>query len=220
MPSANESERETSESENDRNHRMVAKWTRRVGQFTLLLVIATGFSDFFIWKQLKVATSQAEDTREQLKAYVSPPTIIGIAQTDRNGTPLIYGFFPEFENSGGTRTANMTAWASIHYFSGEVPNSQDTSKPYKAIPKISEFTIGGNSKTQIGPITITPDEAAHSLSKEGVVLLWGAAVYSNVFEPAKKHHITFCYVMVPGTDAAGRTGFQQQPYKDECNASD
>jgi hypothetical protein len=220
VPSADQTSQDTGQTEHAKNEAMMALWTRRVGQFTLLLVIVTGISDFFIFKQWRIATEQMQDTREQLKAYIAPPNVGGITQNDKDGKPIIYAFFTRFQNSGGTRTANMRAWASVHYFEGTVPNSHDTSKPWNAIPVTPTITIGGNSGISLSPVTITPDEARHALNKDGVVLLWGYAEYANVFEPIKMHHIRFCYLMNAATDASGNIGFQQQPYKDECNASD
>src|SRR5277367_6681066 len=85
--------------------REMVRWTRAVAIFTFFLVATSAVSDWFIYQQLKVANDAQIDTREQLRAVVSFVGFAPLGINDKDGKISNYLFRAQFQNSGGTRTA-------------------------------------------------------------------------------------------------------------------
>jgi hypothetical protein len=202
----------------DRGSRAIARWTAAVALFTLALVIVSGIADYFIYQQWSVALQAENSNREQLRAVVSAPGIVQINLPDKDNKPAGVGFITQFQNFGGTRTAAFSAWTSVHYFDGGVPNNFDPTKPYDKVD-IPNSTVGPFGIMQLGAVTITNEEEDKAQKKVGVVILWGHADYSDLFEPRKNHAINYCYLLTPATATNGQAIFQASPYKGFCNNS-
>ena len=199
-------------------HRVIAKWTRAVAIFTFFLVAASAASDYFIYQQYRVANDAQTDTREQLRAVITFSGGEILIVKDQNKKPLYYLFLAKFQNFGATRTDTFQAWVSIHYFQGDVPFSQDFSKPWQKID-IGVSIVGPNSATFLSPVTISGQEAADAEAQKGKIVIWGHADWSDIFQTGNIHPINFCQTMQPITDTDGNTTFRPIPLRPDCNTS-
>jgi hypothetical protein len=224
----------------------VAKWTKWVAIFTKLLFFANAAGLYLIGKQWQTAANTQADNREQLRALVSLSNNITVLPANFvEHKPTIYAFIANFHNFGGTRTARFTAWVSIKYFDGEVPNNQDFSKPYNKMDNIRDSVIAPGGDNQVAPVAVTSDEVGKAVSKQGVIVLWGRVEWADIFNPSQIHHISFCFSPNPtpispatpvpapveqsqpskveeGGSSTFRPdfAFQPAPFRAECNASD
>jgi hypothetical protein len=209
----------------------VAIFTGLLAIFTFLLIVANAVGLYLILKQWETAANTQKDTREQLRALIALSLNTPVFPANFvNNKPTVYAFVASFHNYGGTRTANFTAWASVKYFDGEVPNNQDFSKPYVKTDNLQNAVIAPNGDIQVAPVTVTSDEVAKAVNKQGVIVLWGHADWADVFNTSQIHHISFCLspnpVPSPVPPPTGSSVFQPDfifqtaPFKAECNASD
>jgi hypothetical protein len=196
----------------------MVQWTRAVAIFTFFLVLASAVSDWFIYRQYKVANDAQFDTREQLRAVVTFQLMNEFIQADKDGKILSYAFQPQFFNSGGTRAAKFIPWGSVKYFDGDIPNSLDLTKPWFKIDLV-ESVIGANSTGAIQPVTLNPEEASNVSDKKGAVLIWGQATYVDIFQPENAHLISYCYKLISVQSTEGKLVLQPVAYKPECNYS-
>jgi hypothetical protein len=202
----------------------LVKWTKSVARFTGLLVLATGLlflanliASVFIYLQYKVANDTQTDTREQLRAVVTYVGANVIVTNDKDNKPAFYSIFANFHNFGGTRTARFRAWDSIHYFEGNVPNNVDFSKPFSNLD-LSDAVIGPNSQYQLSAITISQETAEKAMKKEGSILYWGEAEYSDIFTPTTTHNLAFCLSITPTANTTnGQVALTLNPYRNDCN---
>jgi hypothetical protein len=197
---------------------LTLKWTRLLAIFTLLLFVASAAADFLIFGQLWASNEDRASSREQLRAVVALDPLVSIVANDKDGKPLARAFQLQFRNLGGTRTASFTAWVSVQYFDGQVPNNVDLSKPVQKVD-VAQSAIGPGAILPLAPVTVTEDQAEKAIAKKGVILLWGAAEYADVFDAKHSRHITYCYVMnaVPAVD--GSEQLVPSPYLNDCNSS-
>ncbi len=196
-------------------HKTIARWTGAVAFFTFVLACATIASSYYISGQLSAMTNAQNDAREQLRAYV---TYEGGSQiiNDKAGETINYIFAPIFHNWGGTRTSKFLGWASVHYFPGTVPNSQDFSKPFDAITNYNT-TLGANSAQPI-PVSLPAPDAIKAKNNEGIVVIWGHADWADIYHPENVYPVSFCFTLKPvSSDGDNHIIFQPVPYKPECN---
>ncbi|MEF3365771.1 hypothetical protein V3H18_04405 [Methylocystis sp. 9N] len=198
----------------------MVRWTRAVAIFTGCLVIASVISDWFIYQQWSVANQTQADNREQLRALVSQIPGNEIIIKEKDGTPTSYVFVNKFQNHGGTRTSRFIAWASIRFFQGGIPNSNDFSKPYNKVP-LQNSVISPNSSSELAGIAVKQEDVIRALNKEGEIIMWGHAEYADIFHPEITHHINFCTLLNPTNATTDNTiVLQPSPYSSECNNSD
>jgi len=184
--------------------------------FTVILALATIISSYFIYGQWSAAVEAQNETRQQLKAYVTFEGASQLIGNDPAGKTINYLFRPQFHNWGSTRTSHFVGWASVQYFDGDVPNNLDLSKPYIKIP--AEDTIVGPNGISIIAVTLPVDDAIKAKNKQGVVIIWGHVDWADIYNPSDIKSIRFCLKLVP-VSSNGDNGiiFQPQPYKPECN---
>jgi len=195
-----------------------------------LLICTTGGVAWQIYEMIKVygpietqavaVTNIFAANRQQQRAVVAfqPGPQLIIQEKDKDGAT--FAFTAQFQNFGGTRTSRFHAWTSVHYFDGAVPNSLDFGKPWSKVD-VADIVIGPNSPLLLTPVSVTPEEAAKALKKEGMIIQWGAAEYSDIFEPDKIHTLNFCLLMQPANTPNGpATAFQPVPYQNDCNKND
>jgi hypothetical protein len=199
-------------------HRDIARWTRAVAWFTFALVVVSTVADFFIYAQYRVANDAQIDTRDQLRAVV---TLSGATQVlsekQGQGKALEYFFVLHFHNFGATRTNGFKAWDSIHYFPGNVPNSQDFTKPWQKV-RYGNVIIGANSTYDLPAGSASVAEAYDVVYKKGQIILWGHAEWSDIFDP-RINPINFCFNMLPNTiTPEGNIYFRPDEYQAECNS--
>ena len=77
------------------------QWTRSLSIATIILAIATLGSNFFIWKQWRAAVDVQNDSREQLRAYVTYEGGSQIINDTKEGHTFNYIFAARFHNWGG-----------------------------------------------------------------------------------------------------------------------
>jgi hypothetical protein len=196
--------------------RDIARWARAIAGFAFLLLVVSAVSDWFIYQQYRIANDTQRDTREQLRAFVSLSGIIAGNVLDKDGKVTHRSVAIQLENSGGTRTARSRAWASLHYFDGNIPDSLDLSKPWTHIDART-LSLGAGAVTLLAPSTITEDEAEKANKKLGRVLLWGSYEYADIFNPGIVYPVSFCFVMEPTPTIDGGFTFSPVPYRDDCN---
>jgi hypothetical protein len=122
-----------------------------------------------------------------------------------NNAGQIYGFLSTFQNFGGTRTGLVIAWHSIAYYPGAVPYNTDFSKPRNAVENSTGSVAG---------------EVEQALKKEGVIVLWGKLIYSDIYDPKTEHVITFCQTLTPTQNAGSPLiAFAVTPLRGDCNSS-
>jgi hypothetical protein len=222
MPNTNKPKHGSEDDEGHREsnpHREMVRWTRAVALFTFLLFVANAVSNFFIYEQWKVASDAQTDTREQLRAVVTLSQGNQFVSTDKDGKPTFYSIAPVFQNTGGTRTAKFFAWTSLHYFEKEVPNSHDFSKPWNKVD-LSYTVIGPNGVAPIPAVAVTQEEVLKTFEQKGVIVWWGHAEYSDIFQPEVLHPISFCLLVTPTNKTTnGQILLQSSPYRADCNRS-
>jgi hypothetical protein len=224
-----------SQEDNQNPHRDIARWTKAVAIFTLALVIVSGFSDWFIYQQYRVANDSQIDARAQLRALVSfvgGQILVGKESGSENG--IFYLFQPMFRNFGSTRTHAFKAWASVHYFQGSVPYSQDFTRPWEHV-EAENSIIPPNGTVTLAPVSISSDEAIKAENHQGQIIIWGRAEWSDVYEPDRIHVIKFCQIMQPldpnnapryiivgqrPTQNINAVNFQPLAFRSDCNSSE
>ncbi len=211
--------------DSNRTDKELANWTRLVATFTallgictLLLVVMTGLSAYFIYQQWGTMIQAQDDLRLQNSAYL---TFTGGNQvvTEDKGQAINYFFNAVFHNWGNTRTAKLTPWASVKYFPGVVPQNMDFTKPESDIPAhVGISQAPGNSEIFVGPVAISRDDAVRAKNKEGVVIIWGQLQWSQIYAPDNMYTINFCLTLTPvSSQGDERIVFQPNAYKPECN---
>jgi hypothetical protein len=202
------------------------RWTRRVAIFTGVLATFTGLlflanvaANFFIYRQWRVASDAQENTRSVLRAVVTVNAVTLTVSNDKDGHPAYYSFAPTFHNFGSTRTDRFNAWYNIKYFPVNVPDNMDFTKPATPI-ETRDIIIGPNSSPLLQPVTVTKDEIDHALKKDGVIVIWGHADYSDVFDPKVTRPIGFCLLLNPTTNTTtGEIVVQPTTYRNDCNTN-
>jgi hypothetical protein len=213
-------------------YKKMVGWTKVVGVFTACLFVVSAFSDYFIWQQGNNTTIAQNDMREQSRAYVTFLGIIQLVnpqspqsiqasqppQPPQSGQTINYVFQSIFHNYGTTRTSKYSGWTSVKYFEKDVPNSQDFSKPYEAIP-IIPANIGGNGDA-FTLVALPAEDAIKAKNKQGVVIIWGHADWADIYHPDGVHPVNFCWKLIPArSDGDNNIMFQGTPYKPDCNTS-
>jgi hypothetical protein len=198
----------------NRAGRDMATWA--MAAFTFILAIATIISSYFIYGQWSASVEAQNETRQQLKAYVTFEGGSSVIGNDPAGKTINYLFRPQFHNWGSTRTGHFVAWASLKYFDGDVPNNLDLSKPFSKV-LLQDTIIGPNGVVPV-PITLPVEDAIKAKNKQGIVIIWGHADWADIYDLGDIKSINFCLKLVP-VSSNGDNGiiFQPQPYKPECN---
>ena len=197
-------------------------WTRAVAFFTFLLFVTSAIANFFIYKQWQESIAAQKDTREQTRAMVVIDDLDVFPANVFQDHAALIGFVVKFHNIGGTRTASFTSWASIHYFPGGVPNSQDFSKPWNQIAS-NNSVIGANSAFVLPPVTLSASDVDDVRATLGVAVIWGHAEWSDIFDKKDIHQINFCLNVTPQPAPTGfpgingLSGFTSVPVKADCN---
>jgi hypothetical protein len=198
-----------------RNGRWVAAFTFVLAAATIILAVATIVSTYFILGQWKAAVDAQADSREQLRAYVTFSGGVQITN-DKEGKSINYIFAPQFRNWGATRTSKFSAWASLKYFPGDVPNNQDLTKPFDRI-ETQNTIIGANGVAQL-LVSLSSDEAIQAKNGKGVVIIWGRGDWADIYNPNAVYHVNFCLTLKPiSSDGDNHIVFQPILYKAECN---
>jgi hypothetical protein len=194
--------------------RDMATWT--IAAFTIILAFATIITSYFIYGQWTAAVEAQNETRQQLKAYVTFEGGSQITGNDPSGKTINYLFQPRFHNWGATRTSHFVAWASVKYFDGDVPNNLDFSKPFEKV-SAQDTILGPNGVSSIG-VTLPVDDAIKTKNKQGIAVIWGHADWGDIYNPGDLRSVSFCLKLVPvSSDGDNRILFAPQPYKPECN---
>lgn len=200
----------------------MARWTRIVGIFTAALAVLNLPTLFFVGWQAWTAADVAKETRSQLRAVMqltSIQTIIGVMEETL--TPNV-GFLSTFQNLGGTRAEKVSGWQSIQYFEGSVPFNADLSKPAKEIEKASPQAVGPNANFQIAPVGLKPAELEKAIKREGIIVIWGAVTYNDIYSPTTPRNIFFCQRVTvgqpqPATSPEKQMVFTITPFRGDCN---
>lgn len=207
------------QSQIETNEKM-ATWTKVVGIFTAVLAAVSIVTGFCIWWQASTAAQVAKDTREQLRAVMQFTGVQSLSGPAPDNAGQIYGFLSMFQNLGGTRTGNVTAWHSIAYYPGAVPYNTDFSKPRNAVENSTGGVAGANTQLILAPVTLAVGEVERALKKEGVIVLWGKLTYSDIYDPKTEHVITFCQTLTPTQNAGSPLiAFGVTPLRGDCNSS-
>ncbi len=215
----------------------IAKWTKWLAISTIGLVIFTaalvGTSIVNILdaeKQTEIANKAEIDattqnrlteitqfnTREQLRAVVGFIGITGFASVNPENNQPGFINIATFQNFGGTRTGHFSDWASIVYFDKEVPNSMDFSKPYSKLD--FHDTIVAPGAPSVISVGIQKSDVDRALAKQGIIIMWGQATYSDIFNLEISHTVSFCY-NVNVSLLNEQYNFKPSPFKPECNFS-
>ncbi len=224
-----EQESEIQRSEASSEGRKTVRWFRQplpIDRFTgwlvfwtALLFVANIGTLFFVGMQWRVANNVQIDTREQLRAVVAPGPSSIIVTQGSDKKPSHYSFVLAFQNFGGTRTGKFSAWDSIQFYPGGVPNNVDFSKPRSSI-NLANAVIGPNSTYQLPPVTITAEEVERASKGEGKIVIWGRGIYSDIFS-STEHNIAICLLMNPTTKTTtGEIALDVVPYRSDCNMSE
>jgi len=193
-PGGNENTTQNQQAKLDRD---MVGWTRAVAVFTGLLFIASAFSDYFIWAELRDTQTEHLLTREQLRASLA---LLGVGEApaiDQKLGRLTLGFVVNFQNIGGTRTSWTHGWASVQYFPDKIPNNLDVSKPYEDVGPPTNNVTAANGRFSIAVGLKHEDLHSINTSDKGIILLWGRAEYATIYSPNKGLPVAFCYIMNP-----------------------
>lgn len=120
--------REENETPHERNERIMAQWARRVGWFTLALVVVGVVSACIFGNQLSVMQGQLNEMRAETRPYVNFDGVQFYTIRDsQKGT--FQGFmFPKWINNGATTTAKLSD------LSGCSISPQEIDEPFDKIP--------------------------------------------------------------------------------------
>lgn len=95
----------------------------------------------------------------------------------------------------------------------------DFTKPWQKIDA-GETIIGPNSPSSLSAVTIPRADIDKVSRKEGEILIWGNAEYSDIFDPQVTHPMKFCYFLNTTTNTTnGKLGIVPSPYQNDCNIS-
>jgi len=168
-----------------------------------------------------VMTNTVTSGRQQQRAAVVSYEPGPVFQMNDKDNRQSFAFSVTFQNFGGTRTSKFHAWHSVRYFENGVPNSLDLTKPEGKIEAVTGLVASPNTPIVMQPLSVSAEESARALKKDGAILQWGYAEYADIFELDKLHRLRFCYVMEPAATPSGPgTGFQPVPFQNDCNGNE
>jgi hypothetical protein len=209
------------------SEKAMVNWTRIVGFFTGLLFVATGISDYIIWRELRSDERAERFSEEQQRAFFGLPTVGQFQGTvDKDTKEPTLGIVAQWRNLGSTRATWATGWASIEYFPNGAPYNFDVTRPMEAITEPLHTAVGPNAPFDIGPIGLNHNESVQADTGKGEVLAWGLLQYADIYDPENTHSSRFCVKLVPSGQAANNITkqtvviYKTHPYRNDCNKSE
>jgi hypothetical protein len=136
------------------------------------------------------------DSREQLRAYVTYEGGSQIISESKEGITFNYIFAARFHNWGTTRTSKYSGWTSVHYFPNTIPNSQDFSKPFDSIPAVYNSTVWANSPAEYR-VALSNEDAINAKNNKGIVVIWGHVDWTDIYNPEIVYPVSFCFSLKP-----------------------
>lgn len=201
------------------NDKMV-RWTRVVGIFTTILAVLNFPTLLAVGWQAYTASVVAKETREQLRAVLQFSGVQALAGPLPDNKGATYGFVSSFQNLGGTRAQNVSAWHSVQYFEGAVPFNADFTKPSEQLETVSPTNVGANATMSLVPVAVKPGQTERAMKQEGVIVIWGKLTYSDIYSPSEKHNVSFCQRLLPTQQKADSLiQFGVTPFRGDCNTS-
>jgi hypothetical protein len=182
------------------NERMMARWTRRLGYFTLALTIIGGITGWILWR-----TDQT--SRDINRAFLSSYEVKISKITDEGGEPS-WELSPLLENAGNTsaidvrtrliRVYNSPIWQmrKINIVGGLDPDESELE--FDGLPAES-LSLAPHSKMTLGTVVITDQAREMIRLKTLSAYLFGEAEYFDVFH--RWHRTKFCHRLTGGTTA-------------------
>jgi hypothetical protein len=193
----------------------MARWTKVVGVFTAVLSAVSFLTLLVIAWQSYTAWLAARDAREQTRALMQFLTVQSFAGPGADGEQ-IYGLAAVLQNVGSTRANVISGWDSVKYYAGSVPNNLDLSKPSEIVDA-PKGIIAPNAQSTFIPVVLQASLVNSAAKKEGVILIWGRMVYTDIYDHTTEHLVTFCHRLTPSQTKDGLTSFAITPFRSDCN---
>lgn len=195
---------------------MMARWTRRVGIWTVVLAITSAASAIIFFRQqvimqgqLDEARAQREMTTAQVRANVVLNTVQIFPANEHGvaGQPdqkiVNYAVSPIWQNIGGTTAQD--------FFDGfalvAAPRKTTTENPYAQgnCPKMRRLRIGKGSGNiiAVGMATLPQTQFISlkyvQMASDSKIIIWfmGHIQYRDVFQSKVLHHGDWCEALVP-----------------------
>jgi hypothetical protein len=200
----------------------VARWTKLLGIFTIVLALATMISTGFIYWQSYTAWEVAKEARLQAKAAIQFIGYQAVAGPDRETGDLKTAFAANFQNVGGARANSVSVWFSTAYYDGGVPNNADFSKPQNAVENTAVGVVGMNVVAMTNPVYLrgnAEEQIQKAVDKKGTIVFWGQLSYRDATEPDVPHAVSFCQRVIPLKTKDGPIIFNFVPLSPDCNRS-
>ena len=201
------------------NETLIAGWTRRLGIYTgvlavatVLLVVATGISTYFLWRsdvgvegQLGEMQQQRLLTITQIRANLrrEQPTYFQIREDGELRGPgdKLGGFAisPNWKNIGSTNAVEYRGWFNLRTFSHGGQHTV-TVKDCPELPAPIPLPEGlvvlpGGPISQLAR-TFSLADAVEAKSQTKYILLWGHIEYRDIYPDTPTYHDDWCEIVL------------------------
>ena len=201
----------------------MARWTRRVGLFTLALVIVGVVTGGIFWRQLNVMQGQLDEMRSQGElTKVQMMARLRRNQTqatvwNNNGAFAGWNINPVLENIGGTEAIDYEGiWKMVPINKGLGLSAKDCPSPPTIPPGVGRTTEAPGRPFLLGADLLTPQQAELARDSKIAVFGVGTVEYRDIFPDTPQHHYSWCELIVPN-DLGGAGTFSFFRLKDETD---
>jgi hypothetical protein len=195
----------------------IAHWTRILGASTVVLVIATGISAYFLFETDRTIKKQVEAAGIQLRAYINFNQIVYFPHFSSD--PNKPGDLPPganvgvtWKNFGTTPAREATYWIAAKWY--QTGSEPDFSKPSDIMADKPNMTLGPGTEISSVAVFVPMADIQKLTVKNGRVFLWGHISYMDYIPDSPLRHFHFCmYAEVLPAVPPGAFNI----YKPECN---
>jgi hypothetical protein len=201
-----------SETSHQKNERLMASWTRRVGIFTAVLAatsIVTGVIFFYQWRAMHEAN---EDTRNALiaiqRAFVFVETTKWQPFKEPAGNDVVaWNVYPHWENSGNTPTRDLEV--QVYCPVSDTPVDDPTMLKSSSAIRTGSRLLGPKQTVVGGGCHIGTSDLALIMQRRKQMYLVAEAHYRDIFDSTKPHVTKYCvqFVSITGDLQKGGDDF-------------
>jgi hypothetical protein len=203
------------------NETIIARWTRRLGIYTgilavatVLLVVASGISAYFLWEsdnaiegQLREMHLQTITTRAQVRANVAIDHV-QIDEDAAKGTAVAWDFTPVWKNNGPTDALNVEQWYGISYIDSPVaPLTRIGCAPLPRPANSRPMTIqAGHTFLELAQ-SVLMDNLYKAAAFQAVLIIQGHMEYSDIFSDDPRIILNWCSRIIPNDIPSKKASF-------------
>lgn len=202
---------EKKQTDRQRNELVMARWTRRVGIFTIVIAVISGISAWIFYGQQNIMQGQLDEmgkqrlmTIAQLRADLKQesPQITPIRSDEKPAQPgdsvVAWAVSPQWINSGETDARGYIGWFDLKPLTFTKPHhvsAADCPVPTRTPTKPTDIPRGQGFRMVAKKIELPNAERAEG--GYGIILMVGHLEYRDIFPGTTEHHADWCTALLP-----------------------